>query len=317
MDRDWARGLAVPPPSEVKAWAQNRRAFFAARAAARPPVRPGNVTVEEHQVPGATRGQPAVHVRIYRRQSTTGGPQPALVWFYGGMFMIGALADNDAYYTGLAQQLDAVIVGVEYRKAPEDPFPAALDDCYEALSWFTASAAGLGIDPSRIAVGGASAGGNLAAAVSLIARDRGGPRIAFQVPLNAALDDRVATPSAREITDERMANHDIMVRVWDEYLGPMRKREVSPYAAPTRAAQLEGLPPAYMYVGGLDPMRDENIQYASRLMQAGIPTELHVYPGAFHQFAVMAPTTTISRRAHEDLVASLKRAFARHASAGA
>ena len=314
LDAAFVKGLAVPSSSEVKGWAQGRRAAGAARTAARPPVRPPDLTVEDHQVPGEN-GQPPVLVRIYRRPSLTSGPRPALVWLYGGMFMFGALADVEDQYTRLAQDLDAVIVGVDYRKAPEDPFPAAAEDCYTAVKWLAENAERLGIDPDRIAVAGASAGGTLTATVALMARDRGGPKIAAQFPMMAALDDRMATPSANDITDERMANHDILVRVWDEYLGPMRAGEVSPYAAPGRVQDLAGLPPTYIFVGELDPMRDENVEYAARLTHAGVTAELHVYPGAFHQFAAMVPGAAVSKRAQGDFLDGVKRAFARAGAA--
>jgi acetyl esterase/lipase len=226
------------------------------------------------------------------------------------MFIFGALADVEDQYTRLALDLDAMIVGIDYRKAPENPFPAAAEDCYAGVKWLAANANKLGIDASRIAIAGASAGGTLTASVALMARDRGGPKIAVQFPIMAALDDRMTSPSANAITDERMANHDILVRVWDEYLGPMRQGPVTQYAAPARAADLSGLPPSYVYVAELDPMRDENIEFATRLMQAGVTTELHVYPGAFHQFAAMAPNAGISKRAHADFVEGVKRAFA-------
>jgi len=310
MDPAFFKALPLPSPAEVGAWAQGRRAAGAARAAARPAVRPPDMAVEDHQVPGS-KGQPEVHVRVYRKPSATSAPRPALVWFMGGMFMFGTLSEVEGQYIQLVQGLDAVIVGVEYRKSPENKFPAALEDAYAAVKWVADNASSLGVDASRIAVAGGSAGGNLAAGVALLARDRGGPKLVAQFPLFGALDDRLTSRSANDITDERMANHDILVRVWDEYLGPMRNGEVSEYAAPARAKDLAGLPPAFIYVGELDPMRDENIEYAMRLMQAGVTTELHVYPGGFHQFAAIASTAAISKRADQDFIEAVKRAFAR------
>src|SRR5258708_6657721 len=153
MDPAFFKALPLPGPAEVGAWAEGRRAAGAARAAARPAVRPSDLTVEDHQVPG-TKGQPDVHIRIYRRPSTTSGPRPALVWLMGGMFMFGTLSEVEGQYTQLAQALDAVIVGVEYRKSPENKYPAALEDAYAATKWVADNAATIGVDPSRIAVAG-------------------------------------------------------------------------------------------------------------------------------------------------------------------
>jgi acetyl esterase/lipase len=205
--------------------------------------------------------------------------------------------------------IDSVVVSVGYRLAPEHPFPAALEDCYAALTWLTAHAEELGVDPARIAVRGPSAGGTLAAAVALLARDRKVVKLAFQQILYSPLDDRQSTPSSYEITDPRMLNRDLLLTIWKDYLGSDHQGEVSPYAAPARADDLSSLPPTYIMVGELDPLRDENIEYARRLMQAGVPTELHVYPGGFHGFESQIPTAAISQRATAEANEALKRAL--------
>jgi acetyl esterase/lipase len=222
---------------------------------------------------------------------------------------MGTVAADDGVCEHLVAAVDAVVVSVEYRLAPEHPFPAGPDDAYAVLRWLAASAEELGVDASRIAVAGRSSGGGTAAGAVLMARDRGEVEVAFQMPLYACLDDRLVTPSSHEIQDPRSWNRTLMDNAWDAYLGPMRGADVSPYAAPARAEDLSGLPPAYVQVGELDVLRDENVAYAQRLLQAGVPTELHVYPGAFHGFDVLVPDAEISRRAIEERDAALRRAL--------
>ncbi len=273
------------PDSDVSAWAKRRRQERAVLASAKPLYRPAGFNVEDHAV-RAPNG-PEVLVRTYTPATSTGGLRPAFLWLYGGAFTFGTLDEWDEQYVRLAQDFDAVLVGVDYRKAPDHPFPAAPDDCYATLEWLAKNARSLGVDADRIVVGGQSGGGTYTAAIALMARDRGGPKIAFQMPMFAALDDRIATPSSRTILDQRIVNHKQYDRAWQHYLGAQRGGAISPYAAPARATDLAGLPPAYMYVGGLDPMRDENIEYAMRLMAANVAVELHVYPGGFHGFSGM------------------------------
>jgi acetyl esterase/lipase len=187
-----------------------------------------------------------------------------------------------------------VVASVEYRLAPEHPFPAGLEDCYAGLTWLAAHADELGVDPARIAIHGISAGGGLCAALALLARDRGGPAIAFQYLGVPEVDDRLETRSARDFVDTPVWNRPRAEISWDSYLGPGRRggADVSPYAAPARATDLSGLPPALVIVGGADGFRDEDIEYATRLLQAGVPTELHVYPGAYHGWNMAAPEST-------------------------
>ncbi|HJX70217.1 MAG TPA: alpha/beta hydrolase [Dehalococcoidia bacterium] len=200
---------------------------------------------------------------------------------------------------------------MDYRLAPEHPFPAAIDDCYVALRWMFASAQKLGVDPARIAIGGESAGAGLAAAVcahgSRPQKEQAGISIDTQ---SGCLDDRHVTPSSHAITDRRVWNRASSMFAWKSYLGSKRSGEVSPYAAPARAKDLSGLPPAYIMTGELDVLRDENIEYAMRLMQAGVPTELHVFPSAIHGFEQLPPAA-ISIRAVSEYIDALKRAFSR------
>ena len=211
-----------------------------------------------------------------------------------------------------AVQLGCVVVSVEYRLAPEHPHPAPVEDCYAGLVWTAKNAAELGIDPDRLAVGGLSAGGGLAAGTVLLARDRGGPALAFQLLVCPMLDDRNVTPSSHEFAEAVVWNRAANLFGWTALLGDAAGTdEVSPYAAPARATDLSGLPPAYIDVGELEVFRDECVDYAQRLVQAGVSTEFHLYPGAFHGFDGMIPDAEISRRAAAERVVALRRALLR------
>jgi acetyl esterase len=259
--------------------------------------------VSDRRIPGPP-GAPAVPVRIYRPRGD--GTRPALVYFHGGAFVLGQVELFDALCGAYAANADIVVVSVDYRLAPEHPFPAGVEDCYAALEWTAANATDLAVNPDSVAVGGLSAGGALAAAVALMARDRDGPTIAFQLLVNAVLDDRLETVSVQEFTDTPLWNSRDVAVMWDLYLGPER-RHVSPYAAPARAADLSGLPPAYVLTSQFDPLRDEGIAYALRMLQAGVPVELHNVVGAFHGFDVFP--TAISRAAAAEQHAALRRAL--------
>jgi len=197
--------------------------------------------------------------------------------------------------------------------APEYKAPAAAEDCYAALlwfkEWFKENAAKLGVDASRLAVTGFSAGGGLTVAVALMAKDRKGPAIAFQMPLAPTMDDRMKTRSTLEFTDKRALNYESVKNIWNQYLGEGHelKDDISPYAAPARATDLSGLPPCYSYVGGLDPHRDETIDYISRLAQAGVPTGFTLYSGGIHGFQLENPEAGISQHAVKTAIWMLKR----------
>ncbi len=269
------------------------------------------VAIEEREIPGPV-GAPAFMVRIYRpKSSTRSGLLPAMVWIHGGGFIMGAPSENDIFCLSFVENTGCLIVSPDYRLAPEHPFPAGPEDCYAALNWLADSHKELGIDPELIGVGGFSAGGGLAAATALMARDRQSPKLAFQMPLSACLDDRHTTPSSQEITDGRIWNRDFSIKCWELYLATSNKDDISPYAVPSRSLNLAGLPPAYMGIGELDLMRDENIEYAMRLMQAGVTTELHVYPGAYHGFELMAPEAAVSQQAMKEYNNFFNRIFNR------
>jgi acetyl esterase/lipase len=252
-----------------------------------------------------------VPIRIYQ---PTDRPDllPGLLWIHGGGYVLGNIEFDDAIVKQLAKNVECVVVSVDYRLAPEHTFPAPLEDCYAALRWMCARADEWGIDSSRIAVGGASAGGGLAAGLALLARDRAEVHVAFQLLIYPMIDDRNITLASQAITDVRVWNREKNLLGWKAYLGSEAgSNDVSPYAAAIRATDLSNLPPAYIPVGALDLFVDENIEYAQRLIQAGVPTELHIYPGTIHGFDRLAPSATITRRFIAEQNEVLKRALHR------
>ncbi len=227
---------------------------------------------------------------------------------HGGGFTVGSAAMNDAANYHLARELGAVVISVEYRLAPENPFPAGLDDCYAGLVWVAANADALSIDTDIIAIHGISAGGGLCAALALLARDRGGPAIAFQYLGVPELDDRLTTTSMQSFTDTPLWNLPSAQNSWDCYLGDGVRgtADVSPYAAPARATNLAGLPPAYISAMHFDPLRDEDIVYAQALLAAGVTVELHLFPGTFHG-SMLAAGAAVSKREAAEVLAVLSR----------
>jgi len=249
-------------------------------------------------------------VKIYEPARRNQDPLPALLWIHGGGYVLGHPDMDDGLCETYVKSANCVVVSLDYRLAPEHPYPAAIEDCYEALVWLTKNADTLNIDSSRVAIAGASAGGGLTAALSLMARDKGGPAIAFQMPLYPMIDDRNTTPSSYEITDERAIwNRSCNLAGWSMYLGEQAKGEISPYAAPARAENLAGLPPTYTCVGQLDPFRDETIDYVARLAQAGVDVEFQMYPGCFHGFDAIVPNAEVSRRARDGYIHALVKAL--------
>ncbi|EWC62403.1 Esterase/lipase [Actinokineospora spheciospongiae] len=282
-------------------------AVFRKQSVPRPRPHPG-VRTEQRTVP-AGGGVPAVGVSVHRKE---GGRRPGgvVVWIHGGGMVLGSAAASDAWCARLAGELDVLVVNVDYRLAPEHPYPAALDDCYRVLRWVHDNAAELGVDPDRVAVSGKSAGAGLAAALAQRAYDTGVP-VRFQALVYPMLDDRtvlrtdhgnrgafVWTPAANRFG-------------WTAYLGhPPRVDDDRPYAAPARRTDLTGLPPAWIGVGDLDLFHDEDVDYAHRLRAAGVPCALHVEPGMYHgadgQVAEEVPSMAAFR---ERLVDALRTAL--------
>ncbi|GAB2582079.1 alpha/beta hydrolase [Streptomyces capparidis] len=267
-------------------------------AAARPAPDVAGMVIEDRAVPA----EPDVPVRIYRPHRAQG----AVIWLHGGGWVVGDLDTEHLWAARIADLSGAVVVSVGYRLAPEHPYPAALDDVYAALAWTHGHAAELGVDPERIAVGGHSAGANLAAAVALRARDEQGPPIRFQLLNEPPLDDRQETWSARNFTDTPWSDRGQVTASWRHYLG---SAPATPHAAPSRATDLSGLPPAYVATAEFDPNRDEDIAYALRLLQAGVSVELHQWPGTFHGSQALW-SAEVSQRQIAQVGAVLRRALA-------
>lgn len=265
------------------------------------------LSIEDRFIPAAD-GEYQLRVRVYSPRTKT-ETLPGILYIHGGGYIVGSVETFDDTCQELAHDLSSVVVSVDYRLAPEHPYPIPLEDCYSALLWFAANAVEMGVDPARIAVVGASAGGGLTAAVSLLARDRNGPAIAFQMPLYPMIDDRHITVSSNEITDHRVWNAKFNRQGWEMYLGEQARGEVSPYAAPARATDFSRLPPTYTCIGDLDPFRDETIEYVLKLTQAKVPVEFHLYPGCFHGFEHSVPNASVSKRAKQEYNQALKRAL--------
>ena len=238
------------------------------------------LTIREEHAP--LDGAPDVRLVVYRPVDGR-DVKPVVLSIHGGAFCFLSPDDMAGVDAEMALDHDAVVVAVDYRLAPEHPFPAAPEDCYAALLWTIERAGDLGIDIDRLAVSGGSAGGALSAALCLMARDRGGPRIAYQVLTIPVVDDRLDTPSMRQCVENPGFATAQAEGMWLHYLGEDHDRAAtSPYAAPARAAGLAGLPPAFILTGGLDPLRDEGLQYGLRLLAEGVSVELHNVPGAYH-----------------------------------
>jgi acetyl esterase/lipase len=307
-DPELAPIVAVLPLLDISDIPAARAGMLAMREQMPPFVKPDGITIEKRTVAGPA-GEPDIEVTIFRPVEQAAAA-PALYWIHGGGFVLGDVDGDMVTPSQVADELGAVVVSVEYRLAPEHPFPAPVEDCYAGLAWMAAHAEELGFDPRKLAVGGLSAGGGLAAAVALIARDRGGPALCFQLLDIPEVDDRLATPSMKQFTDTPLWNHPNAILSWEAYLGPDHNGETSPYAAPARAGDLSGLPPAYVVTCEFDPLRDEGIEYAQRLIQAGVATELHHYPGTFHGSSGAGAGTAISTRMVNDRLAALARAYA-------
>ena len=249
----------------------------------------------DHAVPE----RPPVSVRVHRDKQAS-GQLPCIYWMHGGGLILGRNGGDDPRFDRWCPRLGCVGVSVEYALAPETQYPGPLEDCYAGLKWVHAHAAELGIDATRIGIGGASAGAGLAAGLALLARDRGDIQVAFQALIYPMIDDRQITVSSQwnDPVWPPSANR----FGWDSYLGDLKGDDVPSYAAAARATDLRGLPPTFISVGALDVFADEDIDYANRLRHAGVPVEMHVYPGAPHGFDGLTPGTTIAKRANRDIL---------------
>ena len=256
------------------------------------------VTRTDRIVPGPA-GAPDIRLRIHRRKGLE-GDLPCIYWIHGGGYVLGSPEQDDVRFDRWCQRFDAVGVAVQYRLAPENPYPAPIEDCYAGLKWVKENGAELGIDTSRVGIGGPSGGGGLAAALALVVRDRAEFAIDYQLLIYPMIDDTRTSVTAN--WDVPVWNPKSNHFGWSSYLGELFGRDDVPaHAAPARATDLSGLPPTYIMVGTLDGFADEDITYAQRLNQAGVEVELHVYPGAPHGFEGFAPATPVARQARRDV----------------
>ena len=274
------------------------------------------VTRTDRLVPGPD-GAPDVRLRVHRAvdgnssETDTGSAgadlQPCLFWMHGGGYVLGSPEQDDLRFDRWCQRFNLVGVGAQYRLAPEHPYPAAIEDCYAGLKWVMDHGTELGIDVSRVGIGGPSAGGGLAAALALLVRDRGEFSIDYQLLIYPMIDDTRSSYTAN--LDVPVWNPESNHFGWSSYLGDLFEADtgagadgvIPPYAAPARATDLTGLPSTYIMVGTLDGFADEDIDYAQRLNHAGVAVELHVYPGAPHGFEGFAPMAEVSRQARRDI----------------
>lgn len=257
----------------------------------------GRFEVHERLVPGPA-GAPDVSLLVARPAGLYEGA-PVLYHMHGGGMISGTSRTGmETILREWAEPLELVVVSVDYRLAPEFPYPASIEDCYAGLMWISRHAAAVGGDPQRIVIAGGSAGGGLTAALALMARDRQGPRLIGQLMMCPMLDDRNDSLSAQQMAGLGVWDRHANDLGWTSLLGEARgSAHLSMYAAAARAADLSGLPPAYVDVGAAETFRDENVLYATRIWQAGGDAELHVWAGGFHGFDQLAPHTDIARDA--------------------
>lgn len=273
-----------------------------------PPADESLATLEIHTVPGSA-GAPDIDLHVFRPVGVT-GVLPCIYHIHGGGYVMGKVSEYDPLVRPLIADLQCVMVSVEYRLAPETNFPGPIEDCYAGLAWTIANADTLGIDPARLGVMGQSAGGGYAAALALMVRDRGEHTLAFQHLIYPMLDDRTCTAPPHPYAGEFVWTAQSNRFGWSALLGHAPGGDdVSPYAAPARATDLGNLPPAYIATGALDLFVDEDIAYATRLIRAGVPVELHVYPGGYHAFDIFADGP-VSQQARRDSHEALRRALA-------
>jgi acetyl esterase len=291
----------VQPPTHAQSAASARRSFRerTEQLAEGPAVD----TVTDVSIPGP-EGAGEVPIRLYAHGA--GEDRPVLLWFHGGGWVLGDLETHDHVCRELAHRTGWLVLSVGYRLAPEHPFPAALDDAYAATRWAATHAGTVGGDPDRLLTVGASAGGNLAAAVALRARDEGEPSLSGQVLVYPAVDPSGGTDSHREFADGPLLTREGVAWYWEQYLGhPIDGRH--PYAAPARARSLGGVAPAVVLTCGFDPLRDEGRAYADRLEGEGVPVERLHYDDVMHGFLTMSGAIDRAAEAHADLAVALER----------
>ena len=297
-----AAETGAPAFEELSVEEARESALFLGVVQGDPPVVAG---VENRRIPGPAGEIP---VRIY----TPGGPKPlaAFVYFHGGGWVVCTLDTHDTICRALANAIPAIVVSVDYRLAPEHKFPVPAEDAYAATRWVAEHATTLGADASRLAVGGDSAGGNLAAVVALMARDRGGPTLGYQLLTYPVIDASMSTPSYTDNAEGYLLTKSTMAWFWNHYLRSDEDRR-NPYASPIAAKELCGLPPATILTAEFDPLRDEGEAYAARLQQDGVPVRLTRYDGLIHGFFNMRAVFPQAEAAQEAAAADVRAAFSK------
>lgn len=301
----------LPTPLTADLIPERRRRTAAGTLSDEDIRRGGAFELEERLVPGPA-GAPDVPV-IICRPTASPPPYPVVYNTHGGGMVHGNNRTIElACELDRAEVLQLAVAAVEYRLAPEHPDPAPVEDCYAGLVWLAENGSEVGLDPERIVVSGCSAGGGLAAGTALLVRDRGGPKLIGQMLQAPMLDDRCNTPSMAQLKDAALWDGLSNLAGWSALLGERRgTEEVSCYAAPARATDLSGLPPLHLDLGSVEAVRDEAVDYATRIWQAGGEAELHVWGGAFHSFDEWVPDAIVSRAANETRIAFMRRLLER------
>ena len=277
-----------------------RRAAYEAFRAAAPKGEFPDLNVSDHSYSGPDGD---LSLRLYQPRHAT-APAPGLIYIHGGGMIMGNLESQDEVLKTTASELGMPIASIDYRKAPEHPYPAAPEDCYAGVCWVFDNATALGMDINNIGLMGASAGGGLALATALMLRDREGPELKYLLPIYPMIDDRHHTASSKTVLDIGIWDREGSIEAWNWYLGDSAP---DAYAAPARAEDLSGLPPTYIDVGDLDLFRDEDILIAQRLSAAGVPVEFHLWTGAYHASELFAPQAALSQHIWATRYAAIRR----------
>ncbi len=302
---------SFPPLDPTVSGAVTRQRARAARQGVVSPSGEPVAEVRDDVIPGPAGPIP---VRIYRPLDTSAASAPTVMFFHGGGWILCDLDSHDGICRSLANASGCLVVSVDYRLAPEHPFPSGLDDCYAATAWWADHGADYGADPEHLAIAGDSAGGNLAAAVCLMARDRGGPRLDMQVLVYPVIDYSDATGSHRSNAEGFFLTSAYVMYYWREYLSDPANG-THPYASPLRAETHRGLPPAVILTAEHDPLRDEGEAYAAALRAAGVPVRSHCYLGMFHGFLGFTAVLEAAADAMSEIGQSLRQVFSPHAPA--